>query len=420
MNRVQTTIRCPIFGPGAHRWPAAGFSPFKKPLGAILFVVIACSANTWDCRSALGDFPISSSYGTTSGVPAVGQASPTSPHPSVSRIVLMGGSLSSGTGVLVRSNGRYSLVVTNYHVIRETVADPSITIVLHFPDGSLRHGAVLTYDESWDLAAIAIAAPDAPPVTLASRVPQIGEPLTIAGYGGGKYHTATGKCVKFYAPDLASPKEFVEISAMARGGDSGGPILNQRGELAGILFGSGPGYSMGPHVGRVRAFLRKAEPLFAAWDPGSQELAALSSPSGADTAASGGIRPNVTASTRTSGYQGSWRGGFMNSPTGDSYGGGSSSTASADSGYGRASGSENNAGEGGLLGRVVGTVFGVELPDPEQDAMPRSMDEVVPAETRPISSHGADGPIKLDTGQIILTLGGLLLFLMVATKLFGH
>jgi hypothetical protein len=53
---------------------------------------------------------------------------------------------------------------------------------------------------------------------------------------------------------------MVELSAEARQGDSGGPIFNQQGELAGVLFGSGPGYTSGSYGGRVLGFLTTVVP----------------------------------------------------------------------------------------------------------------------------------------------------------------
>ena len=43
--------------------------------------------------------------------------------------------------------------------------------------------------------------------------------------------------------------------AAARHGDSGGPMFNSRGELAGVLFGEGGGDTSGSYCGRVRVFL---------------------------------------------------------------------------------------------------------------------------------------------------------------------
>jgi hypothetical protein len=48
---------------------------------------------------------------------------------------------------------------------------------------------------------------------------------------------------------------MVELSTAARQGDSGGPIFNRQGELAGVLFGSATGTTSGSFCGRVGQFL---------------------------------------------------------------------------------------------------------------------------------------------------------------------
>ena len=52
---------------------------------------------------------------------------------------------------------------------------------------------------------------------------------------------------------------MVELSAAGANGDSGGPILNSRGELAGVLFGTAFGRTTGSYCGRVRWFLASVE-----------------------------------------------------------------------------------------------------------------------------------------------------------------
>jgi hypothetical protein len=91
--------------------------------------------------------------------------------------------------------------------------------------------------------------------------------LTIAGYGSGQYREATGPCTQYVAPGLEFPYEMVELAASARQGDSGGPIFNSRGELAGVLFGEGNGRTSGSYCGRVRWFLTSIVPPAAS--PGS-------------------------------------------------------------------------------------------------------------------------------------------------------
>lgn len=174
------------------------------------------------------------------------------PLPAVARIVVPEkDGTSYGSGTLVDVHDRFGLVITNWHVVSEA----SGTIAVHFPDGFRSGAKVVKLDRDWDLAALAIWKPLAEPLPLSPLAPQPGQPLTIAGYGNGPYRMATGRCTQFLSPGPDFPSEIVELSAAARQGDSGGPILNDRGELAGVLFGESQGLTSGSHCGRVRMFL---------------------------------------------------------------------------------------------------------------------------------------------------------------------
>ncbi|MFM9059517.1 MAG: serine protease, partial [Planctomycetaceae bacterium] len=160
------------------------------------------------------------------------------PHPAVARIISPeGGGTSMGSGVLVDVNGAQGLVLTNWHVVR----DAKSAVLVQFPDGFQSAGTVVRTDEAWDLAAIVVWKPPATPVTLAAADPAPGERLTIAGFGRGAYREQTGPCTDYFSPGAGYPKEFVELDAAARQGDSGGAIFNERRELAGVLFGQSEG-----------------------------------------------------------------------------------------------------------------------------------------------------------------------------------
>jgi len=174
------------------------------------------------------------------------------PHPAVVRIVAAekaGASL--GSGVLVDANREQAIVLTNWHVVR----DSRSAVLVQFPDGFQTAGTVVRWDEAWDLAALVIWKPPATPVPLAATPPAPGDLLTIAGYGRGPYRAQTGHCTEYLSPGAGYPKEFVELAAGARQGDSGGPILNERGELAGVLFGQNSGRTIGSCSTRLRTFL---------------------------------------------------------------------------------------------------------------------------------------------------------------------
>jgi len=175
------------------------------------------------------------------------------PHPAVVRVSVAdgGGSYSMGSGTLVAVHGSRGLVVTNWHVVRDAKAPP----VVIFPDGFRSAAVVARLDADWDLAALVIWRPRAEPVRISDHPPRPGEPLTIAGYGSGSYRMATGRCTQYVSPGGRHGFEMVELSAPARQGDSGGPIFNSRGELAGVLFGSAAGTTSGSFCGRVDLFL---------------------------------------------------------------------------------------------------------------------------------------------------------------------
>ena len=172
---------------------------------------------------------------------------------------------SFGTGSYVGGYGEYGIVLTNHHVVYE--AESNRLVHVHFPSGFSSFGAIIKTDIVWDLALIAISKPPASISTLpiAKTPSRPGEPLWIVGFGSGLYRIAEGRCVRYLAPenpgDGSSPLyEIMEVSVSARKGDSGGPILNQRGELAGVLFGSDMiRNTAGSYSERVQRFLRETQ-----------------------------------------------------------------------------------------------------------------------------------------------------------------
>ncbi len=174
------------------------------------------------------------------------------PHPAVVRVVVPErDGTAYGSGALVALSESTGLVVTNWHVVRDA-AGP-ITVL--FPGGFQSPASVLRTDRDWDLAALAIWRPNVAPIALSSAAPRPGDMLTIAGYGSGSYRAVAGRCTQYVSPGNNQPFEMVELAAPARNGDSGGPILNERGELAGVLFGSAYGRTTGSYCGRLRWFL---------------------------------------------------------------------------------------------------------------------------------------------------------------------
>jgi len=222
-------------------------------------------------------------------------ATPMPAHPAVVRVVVAekdGQSLGSGT--LIDVKDPYALVVTNWHVIRDAAGEINVI----FPDGFRSAARVVKHDVDWDLAALSIWKPNTTPVRISTEVPKPGDPLTIAGYGSdGTFRAVAGRCTQYLSPSEKHPHEIVELSAVARQGDSGGPIFNQRGELAGVLFGSVDNTTSGSYGPRVLQFL---DPLLKASTtesaPGSSPPAAPVTDASAKTPTSNGSGSPISGS----------------------------------------------------------------------------------------------------------------------------
>ncbi len=176
-------------------------------------------------------------------------------HPSVARVRVKGvDSESLGSGTLIGATEEHGYVITNWHVVREAQGQ----VLVEFPDGFQSAATILKTDETWDLGLLLIWRPTAIPMPLSPNPPKPGDALIIAGYGQGSFRAVQGVFADYASPTADAPMDMFEVTVAARQGDSGGPIVNARGELAGVLFGAGDGRTTGTQVHRVREFLDSA------------------------------------------------------------------------------------------------------------------------------------------------------------------
>ena len=198
-------------------------------------------------------------FGITRRIP-VAQANPPFSQqilPYVVRIIAFDTTGQSfGTGSYIGTYGEYGVILTNWHVVSETNG----LVHVHFPSGFSSFGARIEVDKKWDLALIVISKPPQyiPMLNIAQNPAKQGDPLWIVGFGSGSYRIADGQCVRYMSltKDETDPHDIMEVSVSARKGDSGGPILNQKEELAGVLFGSDMVQNTaGSYCGRVSLFL---------------------------------------------------------------------------------------------------------------------------------------------------------------------
>jgi serine protease Do len=134
----------------------------------------------------------------------------------------------SGSGFIVRKNG---YVVTNYHVIEGA---SSITVFLS--SGESFAAMAVRSDAELDVAVLKISSTrnDFPVATLgSSSSTQVGEEVVAVGYPFIAYWTVFTKGIISAKPHWDG-YNWLQLDAALNHGNSGGPLVNLRGEVVGI------------------------------------------------------------------------------------------------------------------------------------------------------------------------------------------
>jgi serine peptidase DegS len=137
---------------------------------------------------------------------------------------------SLGSGVVI---DRAGYVVTNYHVIRD--ADE---IRVQLADGRNAAPTLVGTDPDTELALLKIDLPDLPEIRLGrSDTLQVGEVVLAIGNSLGLSQTVTMGIVSATGRGqlgVTTFEDFIQTDAAINAGNSGGALVNARGELVGI------------------------------------------------------------------------------------------------------------------------------------------------------------------------------------------
>ncbi len=138
-----------------------------------------------------------------------------------------------GSGVVISPDGK---ILTNNHVI-DGVRGGDTTIEVKMADGRTFKATILGKDKELDIALIKIDAKHLPYAKLGdSDAARIGEWVVAIGNPLGLEHTVTQGIVSAKGRQLTGPglESFIQTDAAINRGNSGGPLLNLRGEVIGI------------------------------------------------------------------------------------------------------------------------------------------------------------------------------------------
>lgn len=170
---------------------------------------------------------------------------------------------SIGSGVLVRWNGRV-VVLTARHVVKD-----ARKIVVELCTKRSHSATIIKVDAVWDCAVLELdgAPQGVVPAELElgdAAMQQEGNRLESCGYGpDGRLACNSGVFLGYRRTTQSpqGPDDWLVISGHARGGDSGGPVFNDRGRVIGILWGTDGREVVGVQAGRVHQLLDAAVPL---------------------------------------------------------------------------------------------------------------------------------------------------------------
>jgi len=153
--------------------------------------------------------------------------SPRRPQEDEQRIV------AGGSGVLISPDGE---ILTNYHVI-EGLRGGESSIEVKISSGRTFKARVLGRDKELDIALIKIDAQHLPFAKLGnSDAMRVGEWVVAIGNPLGLDHTVTQGIISAKGRQISGPglESFLQTDAAINRGNSGGPLLNLKGEIIGI------------------------------------------------------------------------------------------------------------------------------------------------------------------------------------------
>ncbi len=136
-----------------------------------------------------------------------------------------------GTGFFITADG---YILTNNHMVEK---DKTTSVTVTVLGGKEYDAKIVGTDPGTDLALLKIQAKDMPFAELGdSGLAKVGEWVLAIGNPLGMEHTVTAGIVSYKGRqiDTQSYQDFIQTDAAINRGNSGGPLINMKGEVIGI------------------------------------------------------------------------------------------------------------------------------------------------------------------------------------------
>ncbi len=165
--------------------------------------------------------------------------------------------LDKGSGSLVGENDE-QWIVTAAHIFREGIGDVSVTTQA----GVTLQAKVALRNPEFDVVLLKVQGNiDVLPTTIAKEPPKQGERTIGWGFGpNGKLLGQEGEVVGYVMTNKSQTYETLKTTGRAREGDSGGAIVNENGELIGLLWGTDGRFTYSTYAGRLRKIVAELQP----------------------------------------------------------------------------------------------------------------------------------------------------------------
>ncbi|MGE5417192.1 MAG: S1C family serine protease [Acidobacteriota bacterium] len=156
-----------------------------------------------------------------------------------------------GTGFIINPDG-YAL--TNNHVV-----EGRSKVGIKLSNGELTSAEVIANDEDNDIALLKLGVCNLPTLRLASGKVTEGEPVMAIGAPFSLDFSVTRGIVSNVSRDLDG-KKMIQTDAPLNPGNSGGPLINQNGEVVGIntaIIAGATGIGFAIPIDRISKFIHK-------------------------------------------------------------------------------------------------------------------------------------------------------------------
>ncbi len=161
------------------------------------------------------------------------------------------------TGTLIDIKHEDNLILTCAHPF-EFAGNTMVT----YANGQTEWASIIKKDHAIDLALLRVQRNNRMRIQISSTVPAQGEWVAGFGCGYSEFRESQGKVsgyLWFEQPEsMVVPPDGFSFIAGVRQGDSGGPVINANGELAGVIFGGDASETSAVDCVAVSAFINKA------------------------------------------------------------------------------------------------------------------------------------------------------------------